>query len=295
MTRLFTQTVLGAIAASAILLTTPASAQVVLINDSFTDGNITANNPPGSVPWNSQTGFASVADPSPGTVVSYSNTSIPGGDGHYMRINAGASGQGGYALIPGGPLTLGSVGDYITLSFRIYSPDISASNLSAGFRYGIYQWSSGALDDNGYFAQSPSRAAGGGAGSNLAIGYDNDAGVTMDGGTQSPSATTTGTNAFAANQWWTFSMTLTRDPSDVLRFQATTTNGTVTNTTTLGSHSATNFEFGSVWMTSGQTANFYIENVSVTSSIPEPSTFGFVAAAGILALIARRRRKVQVG
>ncbi|AHF89384.1 hypothetical protein OPIT5_02980 [Opitutaceae bacterium TAV5] len=201
----------------------------------------------------------------------------------YLHVSSNVAFRGVYHLLSS-PVTL-PVGETITVSFRLMFT-ATTSNV----RFGLFQYAGGNQDgtsDNGYFSTV---AAGG---NSLSISRDGD--TSNDPGSGSANAitatsSTTAADAFAANVWYDASLTLTL-LSTGMEVTATVGDASVT-----GLRASGNFDtFGMFYIGSGNNnARFAIDDVVVTSTVPEPAavaTLAGIGALGCAALAIRLRRQ----
>ena len=168
-----------------------------------------------------------------------------------------------------------AIGESITVSFDFRMTSTVVNN-DAGLRFGL---SSSA---NTYGATL-------GTGTTTGFGIAQYATNTLSGGT---GYTTTGAPiAINDNASHTFSFQITRTSGTSLSFLATVDSNTVSAVT---SNSISNFTFTNIILGQGSTTHiFNIDNVLVTTAIPEPSSTALLLGAGILSatLVARPKRR----
>lgn len=209
-----------------------------------------------------------------------------------------AGGQSEGIIIPlSSSINLDNTGDYLTLSFSFrYTNNSAAGANEANLRFGLFNSlgtavtgdnQSASANDAGYYVQVGS---GGSATASNNVFYE-ETGLTAPilGGTDRTSKTASSTG-FGINDdaIHTASFTLTRTSATVMGLSLTVDGTTITasDTTTL----ITSFDEIAIANGFGVTGlDFMLDNVVLTSSVPEPS----VAALSLLALsclIFRRRR-----
>jgi len=200
-------------------------------------------------------------------------------------------------------LTLSSPSDFITFSFSFHlTNEATATTSSAGFRFGIESSNGTAItadgqgstldNDTGYYVQVGVGSAGAPGSGNMF--YNESGGTAPDfGGIDRAAINTSSGSGFAItdNLTHTASMTVTRTSSTQVQLSLTIDGSTISS-----SASSTNIRttFDEIGFGDGFVANpagFAIDNVVVTSSVPEPSSTGlFLVGLGALAGRYRRRR-----
>ncbi len=251
------------LAAFIALAATGALHAATLVNDQFIDAGFTNGTDAQDAGWNA----VANATPTIGAFNSSGNTS------NALRLDTTAT----FSVTTGTftnatPL---SIGESITLSFdfRIIAPPVSDG---AGLRFGL---SSSA---NTYALT-------------FGTGASSGAGLAQFG-----ASTTSGTNtgyaltgsAFSINDTasHTFSLQITRTGSTSLSFVGTVDANTVSAVT---SNSVSNFTFTNIVLGQGSAAfnDFNIDNVLVTTAIPEPSSTALLLGAGVLSAVLMARPK----
>lgn len=274
----------------------PASAAALtLVSDPFTDNGVTNGVDPNDTAWFAGQG----AGTSAGSLSVISDATLPARsepNSNVLQWTPSASFQ---AIVAGYPSASLGTGDFITLSFDFRYPSTPGNNAGGGFRFGLYN--NGATpatgnaaaandnDDQGYYlsvstgTSAPSnnlfRETGGLSG--VTAGTDR---VTV--GTATTTATSiTGTEAHTAL------MTITRTGATSFTILGQIDGTTVMNTTDAAGTVLLYNELAI--STGGNNQALNVDNVVVTSSVPEPGTLGLLAAPGLL-MLARRRRRVGV-
>lgn len=200
------------------------------------------------------------------------------------------------------PIVLANTNDFITLSFQFRYLNIgTATANAAGFRFGI--WGDGGTtvtangqtavsdNDSGYYVQTGVGTGTPGSG-NL---FYNEAGGTspIGGGGDRVAVNTTAGNGVAINDGNIHSATFT-----ITRTNATTVSLSVSydgaaafigNSTSNIRTAFNEIAFNDGFVTSP--VHFAIDNVQVTSSVPEPGS-ALLCAFGVAAVAGSRRRKV---
>ena len=183
-------------------------------------------------------------------------------------------------------VTLANTGDYLELTF-----DLSYNTYTGGgMRYGFFR-----SDGNGYAGNIGTPGGSGSAGSS---GFVQDAFGVNGAGTFVPTGWSNVSTGMDADTAQTMLLRITRNASDGLDLLATwstSNNGvsvtTLNHTVGVGDLSAGGYVFDRIAFVSnngGTGWDYDVDNVTVTTNIPEPGSLVLLAMSGLLAL--RRRR-----
>ncbi|WAC18811.1 PEP-CTERM sorting domain-containing protein [Luteolibacter sp. SL250] len=267
----------------------------ILLTDNFTDGNLTGGTDNSGIAWYARSGNATLGianDPSPGF-----------GTGNALvmeRAGAGTIVNRGIIGVLTNGITLSNPGDTVTLSFsfRFTTTASSTSPFSdtEGFTFGFYNsngtpvsanGSSASDNDLGYRAEF-------GSGTDSWVGIAREANFTtaaggVGTGTDGVQMTVVDPVAVSIGDFLprTGSITLTyNSPTDM--GISVSYNGNVVGTATNNAPITT---FDEVVFSQGGGNGFLLDNVVVTSNVPEPGSVALMALGGVLCAAGYRRRK----
>jgi hypothetical protein len=200
------------------------------------------------------------------------------------------------------PITLATQGDFITLSFRFRYVNVSTATAnSAGFRFGI-EGSNGSVvtadgqgstsdNDQGYYIQTGVGTAAAAA-TNNTFYRENGGVLPILGGTDRAATTASTTGAVINdNLAHTATFTITRGSATNISLSASYDGGTAKTASypTTPYYTFDEIAFGDGFVASP--VQFNVDDVLVTSNVPEPGTLACLfGGAGLLFVRHRRRR-----
>lgn len=278
----------------AVMCLSSANAAVQL-TENFTDGNLTGGADNSGIAWYARSGSATLSianDPSPG---------FGAGNALLMeRAGAGTIVNRGVIGVLTNAITLSNPGDTVTLSFsfRFTTTAGSTSPFSdtEGLTFGFYNsngtvvaanGSSASDNDLGYRAEF-------GSGTDSWVGIAREANFTtaaggVGTGNDGVQMTVIDPVAVSIGDFLphTGSITLTYNSPTEIGISVSY-NGNVVGTATNNSPITT---FDEVVFSQGGGNGFLLDNVVVTSNVPEPGSAALIALGGVLCVAGYRRRK----
>jgi len=282
------------VALPALMLTLSSAKSVTLLSDNFTGATLNGSGLSQTVTSGANT---------------YSLLTVPNGfngtsAGALTVANTGnALGYIGFA-----PVTLTNVNDYITLSYTVTYPTTPTSAVQ-GLRFGLYNTSGNintALAYNagtnpvgdtatGYFVGTNPGAAASGA-NNLTKDLGNQlttSGNSVNGGAAGSTAfgASTSTDTVFGTTPQAVSLTITKTSATQLTIAASVAGKTFSyvNAPTSGY-----FTYDTFFFSNGSSAGAWqMDNLSITSSVPEPNSAALLGLAGTTLLIFRRRSSMR--
>ena len=269
----------------------PAGA-AILFSDPFTDGDLVAGADNSGIAW---------YDRSVNSGISIINDSAGINSGNALRFARTGAEMNNRGIVGAlnQTITLANPGDYITLSFsfRFISTagSTSPNNANSGLTFGFYN-SNGTVVSNNDTVDSDNDFGfrgefGSGANSAVAIfketnvpGSAGGLGTGSDGGAVTVnSPVTVAVNDFTTH---TGSITLTYNSPTDLNIALMYDGGAVGN----GTSSVPFLTFDEIVFSQGGSNGFVLDNVEVTSNIPEPGMASLVALLGVMGIAGCRRR-----
>lgn len=269
----------------------PAGA-AILFSDPFTDGDLVAGADNSGIAWydRSVNSGISIVDDAAG---------INSGNALRFARTGAAMNNRGLVGVLNQTITLANPGDFVTLSFsfRLISTagTTSPNDSTVGFTFGLYNSNSSVVSGNdtvdsdndfgfrGEFGTGTISAVGAfketnvpGSAGGLGTGSDGGA-VTLN----SPVAV--GVNDFTTH---TGSITLTYNSPSDLNIALMYDGGAVGN----GTSSVPFLAFDEIVFSQGGSNGFVLDNVEVTSNVPEPGMASLVALFGVMGIAGYRRR-----
>jgi len=292
-------------AAAAILLAGPAkSSAVTVASDTFESSDHPTGNR--TVVTGGVNGLSFYSRNATGASISLSivDDSAGGGLGS-LALNAVDTtsanvGNAIIGLLPI-PINLAQQGDFVTLSFQFrYLNSATATANSVGFRFGIEGSVGTAVtgdnqgttsdNDQGYYIQTGVGATTGAA-TNNTIYRENGGTQPIGGGTDRSAGTTNTTGLFFNdNLAHSATFTITRGTGTNVSVAATYDGGSAITTTFT---TTPYYAFDEIFFDDGfvpAPVQYNVDNVTVTSNVPEPGTPLACLAGGVALLVRRRRR-----
>lgn len=272
----------------------PCAEAAILLTDPFTDGNLTGGADNSGMAWYDRsvnTGLTIVNDPSPGF-----------GSGNALRMarTGSAIGNRGIVGVLSQSITLANPGDTLTLSFSFRFTSTASSTApfdgGEGFTFGFYNSngtvtsandSVGSDDDFGFRGEF-----GSGATSRVGIAKETNVAGSAGGlgtGTDGVQMTVTNAVGVAVADFLphTGSITLTYNSATNMGVSVSY-DGNVVGTAT---STVPFFTFDEIVFSQGGGNGFLLDNVVVSSNVPEPGSAALIAMGGVVCAAGRRRRK----
>jgi hypothetical protein len=272
-----------------------ASAQTILVDDQFIDNGVTNGSDALDIAWFTNGSGASLT-----TASDNSTGPNEGVNDNAMNVAVGGQGFRGAAGNMTTAANLSATGHYASLRLDIRYTS-NPANVDAGFRFGLFNSNgttvaanSDLLSDNdiGYAA----RFSIGTATANVGLSEKaSGTGGSVSGGNVSilSSATANVTSLNGTTNYYRLQLDIVRNGSNGLDFTISEGVNTtsLTPVLTFTDNSAATFVFDSIVLSNGNTVTDYrVDNILVTTGIPEPSTaVALLAGFGAFALIRRRR------
>lgn len=285
---------------SSVLLCATAGFQsagaAILLTDNFTDGVLEGGADNSGIAWFNRSANT-------GTTVVNDAGGIGAGNALQMAITStGAQANRGIVGKLSQMVTLAAPGDTLSLSFsfRLISkggaaaPNDSNTTTPAGFTFGFYNSNGTPIPDGSVNSGASDNDFGFrgefGSGTNARVAIFKEANTSAGGtgtGTDGLSVTLDTSSPVAVGDFLphTASITLTYNSATDMRIVLTYDGATVGS----GTSSVPYFDFDEVVFSQGPSNGFILDNVVVSSNVPEPGSALLAALCGAAMLVRRRR------
>ncbi|HVJ46009.1 MAG TPA: PEP-CTERM sorting domain-containing protein [Luteolibacter sp.] len=254
--------------------------------DPFTDGVLRGGADNSGINWYDRSASS--------TIAAFSDNGAGTLNSSTLRFSTSIGNRGFVGVLTGGAITLGAPGDFITLSFS-FRVGGTIANSAQGFTYGLYSSNGTSItgddtvdsdNDRGYRGQFAT-------GTTASVGIvkeDNSAAGGLGTGTGTESAAVGMSSstpvAIGTNDPHTASITLTYNSATDLGITLMFDNATVAQ----GTSTVPYLSFDEVVFAQGGNNSLVIDNVSVTSNVPEPGSAALLLVA-VAGFAARRNRR----